>query len=420
MSVKRLTKRTVDSLQPSNRDEFVWDEELSGFGLKLTPKGRRIYVVQYRLPGVGRRMSAKRFTLGEHGPLTVDEARKYARRLLNAVAEGRDPAEERAEVKRAPTVDDLAPLFLADVKAKRKDTTVYEYARHFTTSGKRADSTLRGELATHFGRLRIRDISGPHVAAFHDRFRDRPYAGNRLLALLSAFFSWCERRGYRDVGTNPCRGIERFPERKRERFLTLEELSRLGAALSKALESGATPAAVNALRFLALSGFRESEALTLKWEAIDFERETVTLEESKTGRSVRPLGGAAVALVREIERELDSPYVFPGQSPGSHLVELRNVWNRVREAADLAGVRLHDLRHSVASVAASGGASLPLIGALLGHRDLKSTQRYAHLSDDARKLVADRTALEISTALAGASTSVKRLDPRRRGSQARG
>ncbi len=149
--------------------------------------------------------------------------------------------------------------------------------------------------------------------------------------------------------------------------------------------------------------------MTLKWSAIDFDREAVTLEESKTGRSMRPLGGAAVAVLREIEREEGSDYVFPGQVPGSHLVELRKVWDRVRTDAGLTDVRLHDLRHSVASIAASGGASLPLIGALLGHRDVKSTQRYAHLTDDARKLVADKTAQEISDALGGRSTRILAL-----------
>ncbi|MBK7832776.1 MAG: site-specific integrase [Gemmatimonadetes bacterium] len=414
MAVKRLTKRTVEGLRASQSDSFLWDEGLAGFGVKVTPTGRRVYIVQYRLPGVGRRLPARRFTLGEHGVLTVEEARRYARRVLNAVAEGRDPASERAEANRAPTVAAIAPLFLADVKAKRKATTYYEYARHFTTTGKRQDVKLRGELITHFGRLRVRDVTPAHIGAFHDRFRDRPYAGNRLLALLSAFFRWCERRGYRPANSNPCHGTERFKERKRERYLTLDELKRLGSALAKARRDGSTPAAVDALRFLSLSGFRESEALTLRWSAIDFDREAVTLEESKTGRSMRPLGSAAVAVLREIEREEGSDYVFPGQVPGSHLVELRKVWDRVRTDAGLTDVRLHDLRHSVASIAASGGASLPLIGALLGHRDVKSTQRYAHLTDDARKLVADKTAREISDALGGQGTPVTPLRGARR------
>ncbi len=156
-----------------------------------------------------------------------------------------------------------------------------------------------------------------------------------------------------------------------------------------------------------LSVVRESEALTLwRYPRLTSIGEAVTLEESKTGRSMRPLGSAALAVLREIDREEGSDFVFPGQAPGSHLVEIRKVWNRVRTDACLTDVRLHDLRHSVASIAASGGASLPLIGALLGHRDVKSTQRYAHLTDDARKLVADKTAREISDALAGRVTSV--------------
>lgn len=407
MSVKRLTKRTVDALLPGARNVFLWDDELAGFGLKLTPAGRRVYVVQYRVRGSG---PTRRYTIGTHGTYTVDQARNEAKDVLHQAANGVDPNAEQAKHNSLPTVAKAAEEFLAEAKRKRRESTYYEYERHFRQEGLREGTTTEGAVLAAFGRARVSEVTAHQVSALHASYDDRPYAGNRLLALLSVFFGWCERRGYRAVGTNPCRGIERYPEQKRERFLSPDEMRRLGEALRTAQTEGATPAAVAAIRFLSLSGFREMEALSLRWDAIDFERRTITLEISKTGRSVRPLSAAGLSLLSEQPREVGNPYVFPGKQPGSHLVEVRNVWNRVRELAGLESLRMHDLRHSVASVAASSGASLPLIGAVLGHRDVRSTHRYAHLTDDARSALADRTAEEISALMSATpSTSEIRL-----------
>jgi integrase len=414
----RITKRTVDALKAKQRDVFVWDTELRGFGVKCTPLGRRVFLVQYRPLG-GRRSVTKRLTLGQYGQLTPEQARQAAREVLAAVAGGGDPGIDRGARREALTVGEAATLFLEDVDAKKKVRTAYEYRR-----------LMKGEIVPILRSVKVKDVTRAQISRIHHTGRDRPYAANRILALASAFFSWCERHGYLEPTTNPCRGIERYREQARERFLTGEELARLGTALTKAEREGLLPAtkhrekprsvatakhrpkgadtprpanpfAVAAIRFLTLSGFREQEALSLRWDAIDVTRGIATLADSKTGKSARHLGAPALELLVGLPREDGSPYVFPGRIAGARLVEIKRVWEAVREAAALGDVRLHDLRHSFASVAASGGASLPLIGALLGHRNVATTQRYAHLADDPRRHVADSTASAVAAALSG-------------------
>jgi integrase len=418
----RITKRTVDALKAKQRDVFLWDTDLRGFGVKCTPLGRRVFLVQYRPLG-GRRSVTKRLTLGQYGQLTPEQARQAARAVLAEVAGGADPGIDRGARRQALTVTEAATLFLEEVDAKKKARTAYEYRR-----------LMEGEIVPALRTIKVKDVARAQVSRIHHGGRDRPYAANRILALASVFFSWCERHGHREPGTNPCRGIERYREEARERFLTADELGRLGATLTKAEREGLPPAqkhrqkprspatakhrpkgadtprpanpfAVAAIRFLVLSGFREQEALSLRWDAIDFTRGMVTLADSKTGKSVRHVGAPALELVASLPREDGNPHVFPGRTPGSPLIEIKRVWEAVRETASLSDVRLHDLRHSFASVAASGGASLPLVGALLGHKNVATTQRYAHLADDPRKHVADSTASTVAAALSGPRTA---------------
>ena len=257
--------------------------------------------------------------------------------------------------------------------------------------------------------------------------RANPTNANRVLQLIKAFFYWLERRElFR--GVNPATKTERYPERLRERFLTVEETARLGEALRIAETRGLPPApqhrkpsgskrvrnpgmfsaearpanstAVAALRLLILTGWREKEALTLRWDAVNFDNSTATLEDTKAGRSVRSLSATALELIATQPRVAGSDFVFPGRVASKPLQEIQRLWYAVRHASGLDDVRLHDLRHSVASTAAAQGHSLYLIGKLLGHKDLRSTARYAHLADDARKAMADSVGGAISSALA--------------------
>ena len=235
------------------------------------------------------------------------------------------------------------------------------------------------------------------VAALHHGMHAIPYAANHALGILSALFTVAEIRGLRPEGSNPCRHVKRFPEAKRERFLSDEEYRRLGAVLRKAEKTGTEPPeAVAAIRLLVPTGCRLSEIMTLRWEDVDPEAAELRLPDSKTGARVVHLGGPAVAVLRGIPRVEGNPWVIAGRRPGSRLASLHYPWGRIRKRAGLDGVRLHDLRHSFASGGLLVGENLPMIGKLLGHSQVQTTARYAHLADHPVKAAADRIASRIA------------------------
>lgn len=422
---KKLTKRSVDALEPAATRLYFYDTELQGFGLKILPSGVRVFFVQYRTEG-GRRGKARRVVIGRYGQITVEQARKHAAKLLAGVAQGADPAAARAAHKTASTVQELGKSFLDDVRARRKSSTAGEYARMWTKH-------VLPALGSHQARL----ITPAEVARLHRAMRATPYLANRVLALLGSFFAYAEQQAVGPKHTNPAHEIEFYAEHARERFLTPAETISLGKALERAEHEGVLPAprrrrkpktgptakhrpkiadsphpanpfAIAAIRFLLLTGWREREALSLRWSDLNEARRTATLADTKTGRSVRHIGAPAWALLDELPRVKDNPHVFPGRADGSALVEINRVWYAVRHAAELGDVRLHDLRHSFASTAASAGGSLLIIRSLLGHRDTATTQRYAHLLEDPVQAAADATAAQLSALLSHESRAVGR------------
>jgi integrase len=231
---------------------------------------------------------------------------------------------------------------------------------------------------------------------------DKPYQANRVLAFLSALFNWAEKHGLRPDGSNPCRHVEKYREGRRERFLSQAELGRLGDALREAeQDKSCSPWVVAAIRLLTFTGARRNEILTLRWEHVSEEHESLFLPDSKTGRKAIHLNAPALALLQAIPRLEGNPYVICGEKAGQHLVNLEKPWRRIRKAAKLEDVRLHDLRHSFASVAASGGQSLILIGKLLGHSQPATTARYAHLADDPIKAASEAVGGRIAAAMDG-------------------
>jgi len=388
MATARIEKRTVDSARTSDRDSYLWDQKLKGFGLKVTPAGRKVYLVQYRLGG--RKGRTRRVTIGPHGKLTPDQARKEAKRLLGEVSAGRDPAEARDKAKATHALGPVFDQFIAEhVETKLKPQSAREYRRIGRLY----------ILAALKNRL-VSDVKRSDVARLHHAMRDKPYQANRTLALLSKFFNWCERHGLRPDGSNPCRHVEKYKEHKRERFLSEAELARLGEAL-RVEEASETASSwvIAAIRLLALTGARLSEILTLKWDQVDFEGQQLRLADSKTGPKSIYLNPPALEVLANIDRLEGNPYVICGDKAGAHLVNLQKPWRRIRAAAQLDDVRLHDLRHSFASVAAGGGTSLPVIGALLGHTQPQTTQRYAHLSADPLKDASDKVGKRIAAAM---------------------
>jgi integrase len=344
----KLSKRVVDALTYDRKSgaQYAWDDELAGFGVRVYPTGRKAYVVTYRTEGRQRFL-----TIGRVGPMTCHEARTRALEVLASVGRGHDPAGERIAYREAPTVADMAERFLREhARPRRKASTAYAY-----------EQLLRTYVLPRFGRRKVADVTRADVAGLHAELSHVPYQANRSLAVLSKAFNLCEVWGWRPDGSNPCRHIQRYREEKRERFLSGEEMTRLADAISEAeRQQTECPAAIAAIRLLALTGCRSSEIKKLRWSEVDFERRCLRLSDSKTGRRTVYLNTSALEVLAGIERLPGNPYVIVGAKPGAHLIGLSRPWFRIRKRAGLEDVRLHDLRHSFASVAAASGLSLPM------------------------------------------------------------
>lgn len=382
---KRLTKRGVDALQPG---EYAFCAELAGFGARCQ-KREKAFIYRYRLNG--RRTFV---TIGVHGrPWTVDTARAKAKEYAAMVARGLDPAQEkRQRTNEAVTLRTVADAFLREhAEAKRKPGTAREYRR-----------LLEREVLPKLGARRVDLIEHADVARLHHALRGTPYQANRAMSVLSKLFAWAERRGYRAGLPNPCRGLERYREVGRERFLSAEELASLGDAL-RAMEAEGVidPYAAAAIRLLVLTGARRGEVLSLRWAWLDANAGVAHLPDSKTGRKVLHLSAPALAVLQGLRPLEGNPHVIVGKKPGTALVGLPKIWERVRARAGLANVRLHDLRHSFASTAAQAGTSLLVIGKLLGHAQHATTFRYAHFARDPIAAAADAVAGRIAEAFAG-------------------
>jgi len=384
---RRLTKRTVEAAKPDReRDSVIWDEEISGFGLRVWPSGRRVYILKYRTTE-GRQ---RKVTIGQHGPITAEQARKIALQWLSDTSHGADPAHKRSEARSAPTLANLANRYMeehAKVKKRRG-------------SAQSDETLLRLHILPQLGSMKVNAIDRRDIGQLHHAMRKRPGAANRTLALLSKMFNLAEKWGLRSDGSNPCRHVEKYRERKIERFLSNKELARLGEVLAEAERTQTEmPSVIAALRLLLFTGCRLSEILTLHWDEVDLENQCLRLRESKTGAKVVYLPPPAIEVLSTIERQDDNPFVIMGAKRASHLVNLQKPWRRIRAKASLEDVRIHDLRHSFASVAAASGLSLPIIGALLGHNQPATTARYAHLAADPMKQAAATTGGQIAKAL---------------------
>jgi integrase len=407
----KFTKRAIDGLVPSEKPETVWDGILPGFGVQVMPSGLKTFVLHYRPGAGGRAVGKQRYTIGRYGPMTVEQARKAAQDALARIRLGEDPQAEKGRQRAALTVDGLIAAFLETHGAKLKPKTRAHYA-----------GTLAALAAAH-GSLKAEALTRAQVAALHHSMAATPYQGNRMLAAVSKLHAWAEDHGYLPEGhPNPAQRVKRYKEQGRERFLSSEELAQLGDALREAetlglpwrgeYESKHTakeenrrtvldPFSVAAIRLLILTGARLREILNAKWEQVDFERGILFLADSKTGRKPIYLSAAALAVLADLPRIEGNPHIIPGTREGQGRFDLRKPWATVTRAAGLYGLRIHDLRHTNASIGAGAGLSLPVIGRLLGHSQAATTQRYSHLAADPVRQAAERVGSIISAALEG-------------------
>lgn len=380
----KLTLRRVKAAKPG---ETLWDGEIKGLGLRVWASGARSYFLKFRRGRVQRW-----HTIGLHGDgWSPETAREEAEGLKQVIREGRDPTLERKQDRQAETFDAFADRYLAEVSDVHKKAS--------TAAGEH--ELLRTRIRPALGKLRVKDIQASDIERLHASLKSMPHRANRCLSLLSHMFRKAEGWGLRPANSNPVKGIDRFKEKARERFLSPKELARIGRVFAFLDRKSAAPYAVAAIRLLLMTGARRGEVLSLKWKHVDFDARLLRLEDSKTGAKTIALSAPALAVLNSIPRQSGNDFVICGKKPGAALVGLPKFWQRVRKAALVPDVRIHDLRHSFASVAVAGGASLPLIGALLGHKEHQTTMRYAHLGADPRIAAAETIAGTIAAQLAG-------------------
>jgi integrase len=383
MIAEKLSKTVVERIKATDQDVVVWDDTLPGFGVRVKPSGVRSYIAQYRNRKTG---ASKRLTIGQHGPLlTFDRAKKQARAILADAMRGEDPVEVRKATRRAPSVTDLAADYLERHAVPKK--------RPKSVRDDRA--MLNNSILPKLGAKKVASIGRRDVEAIHVGMRDRPYQANRVLSLLSKMFNLAVEWEWRP--DNPAKGIERYEEQKRDRWLSDDELRRLCTVL----DEHPNTRAANAVRLQLLTGARPGEVLISRKEDFDLQPGVWTKPSHQTKQKRTehlPLSAQGLALVVSIieTSDPDSPFLFPGNKPGQPLRGIKKFWNTAIQRAGIINYRRHDNRHTYASHLVSSGLSLEIVGRLLGHTTAATTKRYAHLADDPLRAATDRFGSKIA------------------------
>lgn len=412
-----LTKRVIDAAAPKSSRYYIWDDALAGFGARIETTGTKTFIVRYRAEGGGRTATQRFITVGRYGPLTPDQARKQAKALLGGVAKGDDPADERRAKRREMRIIALIELYEKEgcvvQRGKRQGVPMKPLTKQFTMS------RLRNHVVPILGHRRATEITPGDIerlvrdVAAGKTARDEKIGPRKRIIVrggegiarkvvrdLSAVFSFAIRSEI--ISRNPCEtAAVRKTDNQRERFLTLEEVARLGTALDQLEIEGTNPNALNIARLWALTGCRRDEIAGLRWAEVNLEEGLIELRDSKTGKSVRPLGAAAITLLASIEKQDGSELVFPAKRGGGHYQGTKSVWSKAIVRANLPGVTPHTLRHTIGSTAISTGEALAITGAILGHSNPRSTAIYAHVQNDPSRRAANRVTKKIAAALSG-------------------
>lgn len=398
----KLTKKLIDDTALDQGEIILWDHTVPGFGVRVKASGRKTFVIQYR----NAEHRSRRLTIGRYGVMTLEQARKVARKKLSDVDGGDDPVEDAILARNAITVKELAKRYMG--LAKQRDWKPTTVAAH--------DWLLNKFILPRFGNRRINAVSKRDVRELHASLGDTPYNANRTIGLLKAMFNAAERWELLPPHANPAVGVDMYKEKGRTRPLTEAELKTLTATLATMETEGSISSIVaNAYRLLILTGARLSEVRTLRWHSVDFDSASITLQEHKTDRispKVIPLSDPALAVLstlREAANE-DAVFVFPGAKPDAPIVNLQKPWRRVRSRAGLDDVRLHDLRHTFASFSVAAGIPFFQVGKLLGHNSLAATSMYAHLADTHLRQMANLVGTVIGEKVFDASVSDRTSD----------
>lgn len=408
----KLNQTVATRLEPRDRPYIRFDRTPPGFGCRVTPAGARSWVFEYR-PGGGHGSATRRITLGRIEALPYPRARKAAESLYHRTRLGEDPAGARDDARAAATVADLMGRYLVEeVVPALKPRTANLYAQY-----------AANHVVPALGAKRARDVTYSDIAKLHRAIgaKGAQVAANRVVAFVGAFYSWAGKAGEVPRGTNPTRDVTRFKEQARTRYLSDDEIARLGETLALAETAGLpyavnpnkrtkhapgpdsrhtiSPFATGAVRLLLFTGCRLNEILKLRWNDVDIERGLLTLQDSKTGARPVWLNAAALAVLEELSRIRMGDYVVAGDRPDMPRADLSRPWRQVVKHAGLEGVTLHTLRHTHASVGVGAGIGLPLVGALLGHKVASTTARYAHVAADPARRASETIGATITAAL---------------------
>jgi integrase len=384
---RKLTRKLIDAEPlPTDGRAVLWDSDLKGFGVRITSKGARSYIVKYRTALGEQRW----LTLGDATVRSPDDARRQARGALADVLKGGDPAAVKQAGRIAATFGELLNLYLTEwVEVRNKPATQKEFKR-----------LVERHIRPALGSMRIESVQRKDITKLHADLNGTPRQANHVLSVLSKVFNFAESKGLRAEHSNPCRLIDRFDENKRDRYLNGDELARVGAALN-APETNLTLDQQAAITLLLLTGLRLTEAITLEWSWIDTEAGVARLPDAKGGAREHPLGAAVITLLGTVPKVENSPFVFHG-SKGQRLPlgTLEGAWKRVRTAAKLTDARIHDLRHTAGTAAGlQTGGNAFLVRDLLGHKTLAMTGRYVSKARDPLRTVADSVASGLAAAL---------------------
>ncbi|HHM4736436.1 TPA: tyrosine-type recombinase/integrase [Pseudomonas aeruginosa] len=384
MAKIKLTKSAVDAAQPQAQPIELRDTLVPGFLCKITPAGRKVFMLQYRTNAGERRKPA----LGQYGELTVEQARSLAQEWLAQVRRGGDPAADKAEARKAPTVKELCVSFMED----------YSKQRNKPSTQKGYQSVIDRNIIPMIGRLKVRDVKRPDIAGMMKKMAHKPADANRTFGVMRRMFNLAEVWGYRSDGTNPCRHVPMYPNGKATHLISDEDMGRIFRQLDKleaeGLEDYVIPLAIR-LQF-EFAG-RRSEIVGLQWDWVDLENRRVVWSDSKTGGMSKPLSEEAHRLLSTAPRQEGCPHVLPSPShPGQHLTtgEYYNGWSRVLKAAGATHVGTHGIRHRSATDIANSGIPVKVGMALTAHKTVAMFMRYVHTEDDpvrqAAELVANR------------------------------
>jgi len=376
MAVARITKRVLDTTDiiPDKRYE-IWDTDIKGLIVEVNPSGRKTFSFRF----YDKNKKRQKIKIGIFGNITCEIAREVAQGIAGDLARGIDPREKKLqkthEEKKMITFSQFFCFF----------TERYININHKQSTISRDKCRIKLHIIPFFGAIPLNKITVKDILIFKDSLQHAPGTFNKCYTLLHKAFSLAELWGYRE-NINPCRGVQKYPERKMERFLKKDELDKLEEVLKlEEIYRLKSPYVLAAIRMLIYTGCRMGEILTLKWEDIDLNDHCIHLKDSKTGKRTIPLNKSAKEVLHRIEKQKGNPFVFCGDKPRTHLINIQKAWQKIRKRAGISDVRIHDLRHSFASFMIKNGVNLFEVSRLLGHRDIKTTTRYLHLTN--RELV---------------------------------